>query len=333
MSTATRLRWGILGAARIARREVIPSIIKSSNGSLQAIGSRDLAKAKELQSEFGFRSAYGSYEEVLADSDVDALYIPLPNNQHCEWVLKAAAAGKHILCEKPIGLNAAEARRMVDACKAADVRLMEAFMYRYSDRTAKVRELIQTGALGEIRQINSTFRFLLANPESIKLQPKLGGGSLFDVGCYPVNFVGMVADLVGAGPASARPLSSKVDFIESGGVDLQFSALLRYPSGLMASIHSGFNAHKRVYSEVIGTSGVLEIPDTFFGNPGTMVLSRESGDTVIDVEASERYVLEVEDFARAVFEGRDPFFPLSETLRNMELIDALYEQTGLPNRG
>jgi predicted dehydrogenase len=321
-----KLNWGILGYARIARNELIPAIRRSSNGVLYGLASRDAAKLAEGQAQFGFTQTYLGYAELLADPAIDAVYIPLPNSQHREWAIKAAQAGKHVLCEKPIGLNAAECREIRAACSAHGVVLMEAFMYRYTDRVRQVLEIVKSGVLGEIRQVNSTFRFLLANPASIKLQPSLGGGALYDVGCYPVNFVGLIADTIGQGPGTSRPASCAVECGRVGGIDLILSAVLRYPSGLIASIHCGFNAHKQVGSEIIGSGGLLEIPDTFFGNPGTMKLTTDAGVKEIAIAESDRYRLEVEDFAEAVFGKRPPFFPLVETERNMEVIDLIYSQ-------
>ena len=320
-----KLRWGVLGWARIATAEVIPAIGRSSNCRLQAVASRDAAKLEACRKQYPEVTTHLGYAKLLEDPEVDAVYNPLPNSQHCEWTIRAAERGKHILCEKPMGLDAAECRRMIDACVANRVVLMEAFMYRYSDRTRQVLEVIRSGALGEIRFIAASFRFHLANPASIKLKPDLGGGCLYDVGCYPVNFVGMVADAAGGGgPASAKPVSVAAECVREGGVDMIFSAVLRYPSGLVASINSGFNSQRRVFSEIVGAKGLLEVPETFFGLSGALTLTTEAGVTAVPVEESDRYRLEVEDFADAVFAGRPPLFPLSETMRNAEVIDRLF---------
>src|ERR1017187_1773894 len=189
-----KIRWGVLGYARIARENLIPALKRSANSEFHAIASREESKLAECRAKFNVAKTYRSYEELLREAEVDAVYIPLPNSLHREWVVKAAAKGKHVLCEKPIALNAAECREMIAACAANKVLLMEAFMYRYTDRTRRVLDVLRNGVLGEIRFITSTFRFLLANPASVKLKPELGGGALYDVGCYPVNFIGMVVD-------------------------------------------------------------------------------------------------------------------------------------------
>jgi predicted dehydrogenase len=319
-----KIRWGVLGCARIAREAVIPAILRSSNSVLHAIASRQESTLAGCRAKFPTPAAYAGYEELLRDPAVDAVYIPLPNALHCQWTLRAAQHGKHVLCEKPLALDAAQCREMIAACAANRVLLMEAFMYRYTDRTRQVLEVLRSGALGELRFIVSTFRFLLADPASIKLKPELGGGSLYDAGCYPVNFTGMVMDEITRGqPAGALPESISAQFVRKGGVDIIYSALLKYPSGLIASVNTGFYGQKRVISEIVGSRGALEIPDTFFGNPGVLTLMEGQERRDIPVAESDRYLLEVEDFADAILQGRAPRLNLAETLRNSEVLERL----------
>jgi xylose dehydrogenase (NAD/NADP) len=301
---------------------------RSSNSEFYAIASREESKLAECRARFNMAKAYRGYDELLRDPEVDAVYIPLPNSLHREWTIKAAEKGKHVLCEKPIALNAAECREMIAACAANKVTLMEAFMYRYTDRTRKVLDVLKSGVLGEIKFVGSTFRFLLANPASIKLKPELGGGALYDVGCYPVNFIGMVVDEIvrnQSGKAeSLSPESISVECVRANSIDMIFSALLKYPSGLIASLNCGFNAQKRISSEIIGAKGALEIPDTFFDNAGALTLTVGEERREISVEQSDRYRLEVEDFADAVLSNRAPHFSLVETQRNIEVMDRLF---------
>lgn len=320
-----KIRWGVLGYARIARESVMPAIVRAANSELHALASRDAAKLADARTRFNLPTTHVGYEALLRDPDIDAVYIPLPNAQHREWTIRAAEHGKHILCEKPLGLNAAECREMTAAAARHQVLLMEAFMYRYTERTARVCEVLRSGALGEIRFINASFRFLLDRPDSIKLVPELGGGALYDVGCYPVNFIGLVADEIAGRPRSghAQPAAVSAQCVRTGGVDMIFSALLKYPSGLVAAAHCGFNAHKRVVAEIVGTEGVLEVPDTYFDNPGELTLTLGEGRRVIPVTACERYRLEVEDFADAILQRRPPRLSLAESLRNAEVIDRL----------
>jgi predicted dehydrogenase len=183
---------------------------------------------------------------------------------------------------------------------------------------------LKSGVLGEIKFVSSTFRFLLANPASVKLKPELGGGALYDVGCYPINFAGMVADEIAGKAGSSLPESISAESVRTNGVDMIFSALMKYPSGLIASLNCGFNAQKRIFSEIIGTKGTLEIPDTFFDNAGALTLTVGEERREIPVEQSDRYRLEVEDFADAILKKCATHFSLVETQRNMEVMDKLF---------
>lgn len=323
--TSRPIRWGILGYARIARLELIPAIQRTANSEFFALASRDETKLTEARAQFpGLTKIFVGYEALLRDPDVDAVYIPLPNSQHCEWTLRAAEHGKHVLCEKPLALTAAEVRAMTAACAAQCVLLMEAFMYRYTDRTRQVLEVLRSGVLGEIKFVHASHRFLLNRPDSIKYRPELGGGALYDVGVYPLNFAGMVADHCAAGgPGAAMPVSVAAECVRAGGIDESFSALLKYSSGLIASLHCGFNTTKRIAAEIVGTNGVLEVPDTFLGNAGPLTLTVGDERRELPVAASDRYALEVEDFARAIRDQRAPQLGLAESLRNAEVMDQL----------
>ena len=326
-----KIRWGILGYARIARTELIPAIRRAAGAEFFAIASREDAKLAEVRTAFpGVTRTYRDYEELLCDKDVDAIYLPLPNALHREWAIRAAAHGKPVLCEKPLALTAAECREMVAAATAHGVMLMEAFMYRYTDRMRQVIDVLRSGVLGEVRQINSTFRFFLSNPASIKLKPELGGGALYDVGCYPINFIGLVVDEAARRPAGTGPAPESVaaEAVRASGVDVGFSALLRYPGGLIAALHCGFEAHKRIGSEIIGTKGILEVPDTFLDHAGALTLTTGEEKREIPVALSDRYRLEVEDFSAALAGRRAPLLGLAETLRNAEVLDRLLAAGG-----
>ncbi len=312
-----KVKWGVLGYARIARTSVIPAINRTDNSEFYALASRDQAKLNECRSEFNCPKLYDNYEKLLDDPEVQAVYIPLPNSMHKEWAIKAMDKGKHVLCEKPLALTESEAKEMLEAAARNRVLLMEAFMYRYTDRTKKVQEILAGGEIGQIKYINSTFRFFLNRANTIKIQPELGGGSLYDVGCYPVNFVGMVTD--------SLPESYSAEFALENGVDMIFSAALRYSSGIVATINSGFNSFWEMRSEVIGTKGRLEIPDTFMGEAGMINVITDSGIRQAPVAESDRYSLEVADFAAAVLNGGKPLLGLDESLRNIRVIERLLE--------
>jgi len=331
MTTPKRkVRWGILGYAKIAYEHLIPALQRAQNSEFFAISSRDPAKIEECRKKFNPSRCHASYHDLLHDPDVDAVYIPLPNSQHRQWTIEAAEHGKHVLCEKPIAMNAAECRDMIGACAANKVRLMEAFMYRYTHRTRKIQEILRSGELGEIHFISASFRYLIKRPNPVRLKPELGGGALYDVGCYPVNFIGMVADEIARNrtdrvdAVADAPESVKVARFDEDGVDLSFSALLKYPGDLLASLHCGFNTNLRLRAEIVGTKGVLDVPEPFFDNPGHLTLTKHNEPREIPVEESDRYRYEVEDFSDAILQDREPHFKLTETLRNMEILDRLY---------
>jgi predicted dehydrogenase len=312
------IQWGVLGCARIARLQVIPAILRCKNAQLRAVASRDEAKLAEFQSLFGTFKAHGSYEALIQDPAIDAVYIPLPNAMHREWANRAMRCGKHVLCEKPLALNSLEAIDMVRTAREYGVLLMEAFMYRYTDRTRQISRVLKDGVLGQVRSINSTFRFFLDRENTIKENPELGGGAMYDVGCYPLNLIGLVAD--------DEPLSVSVECDKRHGVDINLSAVLRYKSGLIASLHCGFNAFGHMRSEIIGKDGMLLAPDTFLDDAGQLVLRTKQGTELIPVAESDRYGEEIRDFSAAILENRAPELSLEETLRNMRVMDRIMDQ-------
>lgn len=315
---ARQVGWGILGCARIARMHVIPAILRRQEARLQAVASRDASRLTEFRTLFGEFTGHGSYEALLGDPDVDAVYVPLPNSLHREWAIRAMRAGKHVLCEKPLALNAREAEEMIGVSRECGVRLMEAFMYRYTERMARVREVLDSGVLGPIRSINSTFRFFLDRENTIKEQPELGGGALYDVGCYPLNLIGLVTQ--------TEPESIAVECARPRGVDVNLSAVLRYADGLIATLHCGFNAFGRNTSEIVGTDGALLVPDTFLDDAGEITLLTKAGSRQIAVAQSDRYGEEIGDFSSAILDGRAPRLDLQESLRNMRVLDRILEQ-------
>ena len=260
-----KLRWGVLSTANIGRVAVIPALQHSGNGELVAVASRDEETASAFAAQQGISRAYGSYEALLAAGDIDAVYIPLPNSLHREWTIKAAEAGKHILCEKPLALNAAECDEMAAAAEQYGVVLMEAFMYRFHPRTEKVLELLQSAAIGEPGLINATFTFRLSNPANIRLSAELGGGSLMDVGCYCVN---ITRTLAGAEPVEVQAFANW----GKTGVDDEMVGTLRFADGLLAQFSCGLTLERREFYQVAGPEGHIEVQSAFL--PGT-------GDTTI----------------------------------------------------
>ncbi len=311
------IHWGVLGWAGIARKEVIPAILKASNSEFFAIASRDQQKLEECSRLFPYKKSYSSYDGLLNDPEVDAIYIPLPNSLHKEWVIKAAQHKKHILCEKPLALTEQDCIEMEAACTANQVKLMEAFMYRYTVKMKRVTELLDSGIIGEIKHINSSFRFLLREENNIRMNAAVGGGSLWDVGCYPVNLIGMLLN--------DYPIRISAQQIVKNEVDIALSAVLKYESGILATLNCGFDSQSALNTEINGTTGTMFIPETFLDTPSQIIISSNGIISKHEVDSCERYVLEIEDFADAIINHRNPGFSLEETKRNVKLIGEILE--------
>ncbi len=250
-----------MSTASIAKRAMIPGIQESKTGRLQAIASRTLSAAKEVANEFQIEHAYGAYDELLADPAVDAVYIPLPNHLHKEWVIKAAEAGKHVLCEKPISLNAEEAIEMKEACERAGVLLAEAFMYRYQPRYTDIKAAIKDGVIGEIRGMHGTFTFNGGgNTTNFRANREMGGGGLYDIGVYPISAARMLLDEEPEAATVHAFLSEQHD-----RVDMMAAGLLEFSNGKALTFDCGMWAQFRNTLEILGTKGRIEIPSAFIG--------------------------------------------------------------------
>jgi len=297
---------------------VLPAIQRSNNGELLAVASRDADKARAFASELGIPRAYASYEQLLADPEIEAVYIPLPNNMHREWAIKAAEAGKHILCEKPLALNAAECAEMDAAARANGVLLLEAFMYRFHPQTDRVIELIRQGAIGELRLIHAAFTFRLTNPANIRLQADLGGGSLMDVGCYCVN---VSRTLFGAEPIEAQAFASW----SASGVDEQMTGSLRFEGGY-AQFDSALTLARRESYQLVGQDGVIEVPVAFLPGHGdtTLRIRDAAGERSETIAGADEYQLMVEHFAACVRGQAALRYTPAEAAANMRTIEALY---------
>ncbi len=318
--TDRKVRWGVISTANIGRAAVIPAIRASSNGILAAVASREMDKAEAFAAKLGIPKAYGSYQALLQADDIDAVYIPLPNSMHKEWTIKSAETGKHVLCEKPLALNAQECLEMDAAARQHGVKLMEAFMYRFHPRTEKVLEMVRNGAVGDLRLIHSAFTFRLTRPENIRFQPKLGGGSLMDVGSYCVNISRTIA---GTEPVMVQALARW----GQSGVDEQMAGSLQFPGGLLAQFDSALTLERREVYELAGTEAYLSIPDAFLpGEKDVSIEVHRSRDTLeqIIVPGADEYRLMVEHFADCVLHNQPLRYPASEAAANMRVIDALY---------
>ena len=315
-----QLNWGVLGAANI-NRSVVPAIQASETGRVAAIASRDAGKAEAAAREYGIPTFYGSYEELLRDPGIDAVYIPLPNHLHMEWTIRAAEAGKHVLCEKPIALNAAEAREMAEACARAGVKLAEAFMYRHHPRMERIRAVIAAGEIGDIRGIHGVFTFNnAADKGNVRYRAAWGGGSVYDVGCYPISAARF---FLGAEPvaATAHAFFSP----EHDGVDMMCAGLLEFPGGVALTFDCGMWADFRNRLEIVGTDGRIDIPGAFLpnkGEPDFIVYARGERREEKGPYANQ-YTLQADRFARAVWGEEPEKFPPQDAVANMRAIDAV----------
>ncbi len=311
------VRWGVLGVANIAVRAVIPAIQHARRSRLVAIASRTAERAQEAAQRLGIR-AHRSYEALVADPEVDAIYIPLPNSLHRDWTIRCAQAGKHVLCEKPLGVSAAECEEMIAACRQHRVVLLEAFMYRFHPRTERVARLVADGAISEARLVRASFTFPVRNPENIRLVPHLGGGALYDVGCYGVNVSRMLL-------GEPREAAARADFGTSG-VDEVTGAVLRFDGNRLAVIDCSLRISRRQEYEVVGTEGYLTVPLGFLPRTADadIILTRGEERSVITVPGVDQYQLMVEHVEDVVLDGVPLRLPPEDAAANLRTIDALY---------
>ncbi len=310
------MNFGVISTANIGRKRVVPAIQKT-DATVLAIASRDRDRARRVADDLDIPRAYGSYEELLEDDDLDAVYNPLPNSLHAEWTRRAADAGLDVLCEKPLGVDAEESQTMTDYCADRDVTLMEAFMYRYHPRTERAVEIAREH-LGEIRRVDAQFHFALPEGYNVRLDPDLAGGCLMDVGCYAVT----AARLFLGEPELAY--ATAVDRRDCG-VETSLTGLLEFSDNRTATISSGFGESIQRYT-VLGTEGRLEVDRAFVPDGETRLEYTVDGRTVEErFDPVDQYRLEVEAFLEAVESGEPPRTDGREAVRTMRVIDALYE--------
>jgi D-xylose 1-dehydrogenase (NADP+, D-xylono-1,5-lactone-forming) len=312
------MRWGILGPGRISR-SFLTGLAGSSTEHAVAVGSRDLGRAQAAAAEFGVDRAYGSYEELLADDRVEAVYIGTPNALHAPWSIAAARAGKHVLCEKPLGVSRAEAEAMFEAARDNGVWLMEAFMYRFHPRTRKLAELVAAGDIGAPTLVRSSFGFGLTDRGNVRLSAELAGGALMDVGCYPVNAARMLAGPVAAVSAAARRQD----------VDVTLAGVLDHAGGALSVISCSLVSGRHNVLQVIGSDGVIDVPVAFTpprDQLSTLIVTRGTETEELTFEPVDQYTAEAEGFAACVAAGHDadlPQMPLLESLDNATTIEEL----------
>jgi D-xylose 1-dehydrogenase (NADP+, D-xylono-1,5-lactone-forming) len=323
-----KYRWGILSTANIARKAMIPALQESALAEVRAVASRDAGKARAFADELGIPTAYGDYQALLADPEIDAIYNPLPNHLHKAWTIRAAEAGKHILCEKPLALNVEDVQAMIAAAKANGVQLIEAFMYRHHPRIAAAHQMLQKGAIGELKTIETEFTFKLDDFSDIRYQPEMGGGALLDVGCYCVSISRLMA---GREPVAVQARAHW----SATGVDDQLTGILDFGDGLLAHFDCGINQVGRQRCLLAGSEGALELPMTFNMGPIETLIheKHEAGPARVHTyPAVNMYRLLAEDFMGAIA-GKTPAFPIEDALGNMRALQALLasaRQNGQP---
>ena len=312
------LRWGLLSTARI-NRSLIPPLRASKRNQLAAVASRNQATADRYAREWKIPHAFGSYEALLNDPEIDVIYNPLPNSLHAEWTIKALRAGKHVLCEKPMVLSLAEMVAIKKISKETNRVVAEAFMYRHHPQTFKVQELMADGSLGKLQLIKGSFTFMLTHENDVRLDKALGGGSIWDVGCYPISYARMVA--------GAEPLEVfGWQVTGATGIDMSFIGQMRFPNDVHAQFDCGFASPEHSFIEIVGTEGTLNIPDPFHPRKKPRIfLSRGNKTTTIEINAQELYLGEVEDMADAILSGKPPRMSLDDSRGNVATILALLE--------
>lgn len=327
----TKVRWGILSTADIGMTTVTPAIQMAENCDVVAIASRDSERAAAAAAELGIPAAYGTYEELLAAEDVDAVYIPLPNDLHAEWTVKAATAGKHVLCEKPLALSAPEAEDMVRACERAGVKLAEAFMYRHHPTWVEAVRLVHNGAIGDLQGVQSWFSYYNDDPENIRNRPENGGGAIMDIGCYNINASRMLFD--------AEPVRIKAAVRRDPvmGIDTLSSAVLEFPGGGQATFTCSIRSEDYQRVHIVGSTGriEIEIPFNIPPNRETRILLTVGGDPPVApatetlvFPAEDQYTIQARLFAQAILDDSPVPVPVSDAIANMKVIDAILETSG-----
>ncbi len=308
------VRWGILSTAHI-NRKLLAGAARSNEVEVVAVGSRDLARARAFADEHGIPAAYGSYEELLADPSVEAIYNPLPNTMHCEWSIRALEAGKHVLCEKPMSSSVTEVEQAFAVAERTGLHLTEAFMYRHHPQAKRLATLVAEGAIGALRVIRSTFSYGLFDESNIRLRTDVDGGSLMDVGCYCISG----SRLLGGEPEAVFGRA----FIGPTGTDWAFTGSLRFPGDVFALFDCATCLPNRDELEVIGSDGSLFLDDPWHCLQPVIELRRDDGTQRIGLEAANPYQLELEDLGRAIRTGSTPLLGRDDAVAQARMISAL----------
>ena len=327
VAMSRKLRWGVLSTAAIGLKKVIPAMQLGQYTTVTAIASRDLAKAREAAGDVGIEKAYGSYEELLADPDVDAIYNPLPNQMHVPWTIKAAEAGKHVLCEKPLSMTLTEAQTLLPVQKRTGLKIGEAFMIRSYTQWRRVRELLEQGKIGELRSVVAAFSYFNTDAANIRNQVECGGGALYDIGCYCIH-----SSRIGFGAPPTRAVGL-IERDPSFGTDRLTSALLDFPGGGQAifTCSTQMIPYQRV--QFLGTKGRIEIEIPFNApkDRPTRIFIDETGDIfgsgirTEEFPTADQYTIQGDAFSKAVLEGGEIPVSLEDAIQNMAVIEAVFK--------
>lgn len=316
-----KVRWGVLGCAAFARNTAIPAMLHAANVELTGIASRSKEKADAFAIEFGFKRAYGSYEELLADPEIDAVYNPLPNGMHPEWTIKAAEAGKHSLVEKPFAATLAEAEAVSAAVQKHGVKVMEAFMWRFHPMHLRARDLIRQGAIGPVRFVRSAFTFTIQRSVNVRLDKDLAGGGLMDVGCYCVSEARFLFD------AEPVRVFARADYDKEYGVDMLACGILEFPAG-RATFDAGFELPFRCDYEVVGSKGRIVCPNAILpGETGRIIVEREGGTDTETFPGANQWTLEFEHLSSAILDDTPLAYDTVDAVKQQRVIDAIYRST------
>lgn len=318
ISPMTRLRWGLLSTARI-NRMIIPAVRASARSELTTVASRDLEKCRAYADEWQIPRTHGSYDALLADPDVDVIYIGLPNSLHVEWTVRALEAGKHVLCEKPLALTPEDVDLVSDAARRTGRAAAEAFMYRHHPLTHTVAEIVRSGRLGDIRGYKGAFTFALTRDRDVRLDPALGGGSLWDIGCYPLSYSCFLAD---AAPVEVFGWQQT----SATGIDLEFAGTMRFRDGSIAQFDCGFIGPFRAEMEIVGRDAGLKILRAFRADEkSALLLVRGDEIESLPFPVQPPFAGEIADMEGVALDGRPQRIPLAESRRTAAAIAALYQ--------
>ena len=308
-----KVRWGVLGCADFARRRAIPAMLRSQSVELVGVASRSPEKAEEFRAEFSLPLAYSSYEQMMEDPEIQAVYVPLPNGLHGKWTMEAADHRKHVLCEKPFASSAAEARLVAEFAMRRNVRVMEAFMWPFHSQHERAKGAIRDGAIGVVRCVRASFSFPIPRKPNFRLRPELAGGSVMDIGCYPISAARYYFE------AEPTHVYACGEIDTEYRVDMRMSGVLEFANG-SALIDCAFDLPYRTHLEIVGESGTIVMPKPWQPDPEATVLIK--GQTVTLPEENQ-YVKEFEHFSRCLIDGTAPRFGPEDAVRQMSVIDAV----------